>query len=130
MAKIIMNDDAVHPVIGTILMIAITVIICVAIAGFIISIINFNAPSYNATITVHEITTINDKTGIIDTDGNGYYWMYSRYDFNPFIINRTYLIEYTIINGERHVQNKHDIITEEVPPEAFKCRLDPTGVCK
>jgi flagellin-like protein len=130
------NEEAYHgrnggisPVIGVILMIAITVIIAGVIAAVVFSMSGIFYYKYDATITVKEVITLEGINGVIDTEGNGYYWN----GMTPFEPNKTYTIEYYVQEGNRYIFTRN-ILDEsdykETLLNAFKCKTDATGVCK
>jgi flagellin-like protein len=120
------NDEALNPVIGVIIMVAITVILAAVIAMFVFNTNPFTK-SYPETITVKEITQVKGKEGVIDTNGNGYYW--TGFSKNPFIVGNTYQIQYTVLDNERYIQ-KYEALVKVADTEPFVCRINATGVCK
>jgi flagellin-like protein len=125
-------SSSINPVIGVILMVAITVILATVIAIFVFGMSGgLTSPKYTATITVKEVINIGDGIGVIDTDGNGYYWSAG---FLPLVeLNKKYIIEYYVQEGKRYIY-KQNILDEsdynETVLNAFKCKTDAIGVCK
>jgi hypothetical protein len=135
-----MEDDKwAYPVIGFILMIAITVVIAAVIGTLMFEVTGVYATTYTTIITVKEIVISPCGIGIIDTDNEGYYWRPNQFywrpnqfDSTPFIVNGTYLIGYSVYEGDRFIRYKQILETPEDPilSERFKCKPDATGVCK
>jgi flagellin-like protein len=94
----IRNDDGIQPVIGVIVMIAITVILAAVIAAFLFGLsenIDNNMPKFNTTITIKEIKITSwVEVGVIDTNGKGYF-IRSHIDAAPSS-GQTYNITYYV----------------------------------
>jgi flagellin-like protein len=136
------NDDGINPVIGVVIMVAITVILAAVIGAFVFGLSGNIGTVYTKTVTVQELTTISGlkigsgepTQGIIDTDGNGYVYM-----INPLapitdpVINGTYLIRY-YIDKESKTRVLTKIESSNTFPitdiSRYKCVLGSDGVCK
>jgi len=123
--EIMKNDEggSVSLIIGVILMSATIVLLSAVIAAVIAAVLVL--PTYNATITVKEIT----QDGIMDASGNNYSIKYPGYDLDPFVVNRTYQIEYTNASGEKQIQRKH-FLQDAGSMDIFNCIPNSTGPCK
>lgn len=119
----------ISPVIGVILMVAITVILAAVIAAFVFGLSGSFEPRYNTTITVKEVINFERNMGVIDTDGNGYYMQWR----TPPELTKTYTIEYYVKDGKRYMITYKSVGVSgfnETVLDAFNCKPDSTGVCK
>lgn len=123
---IIKNDNKrISPVIGIILMIAITVILASIIAAFVYGAGNILALNHKDTITVQKTMLLTDDYGVIDTYGRGFHF----YPSSMFKDNETYYIIYHIrSNGERYISSAVSI-NQDTELYKFKC-VNINGVCK
>ena len=122
----------INPVIGVILMVAITVILAAVIAAFVFGLSGSFEPRYNTTITVKEVINFERNMGVIDTDGNGYYLVNMQWRTPPEL-TKTYTIEYYVKDGKRYMTAYKPLSVSgfnETVIDAFNCKPDTTGVCK
>jgi flagellin-like protein len=138
------NDDGINPVIGVVIMVAITVILAAVIAAFVFGTVGYVGTSkFDKTITVSEITETHAalgnglskiQNGVIDTDGNGYIinpvqWGQS---ISP-VVNGTYNISYYIdpTSTTRVIVGMESISIPQDPSLAqYQCLIGSDGVCK
>lgn len=122
------NDNAgVSPVIGVILMVAITVILASVIAAFVFGMshgVIDGGKYFESTITVKEVVTLEDSYGIIDTNGLGYKYR----TLSSFEVNKSYKITYYVSDGKRYISN---VVSNDYYKKlgAFNC-IQSDGVCK
>jgi len=138
------NDDGINPVIGVVIMVAITIILAAVVAMAVFGLVgDLNAPKFDKTITVDKITETHAalgngfskiQNGVIDTDGNGYIispfqW---RQPISP-VVNGTYNISYYIdsTSTTRVIVKMESISIPQDPSLAqYQCILGADGVCK
>jgi flagellin-like protein len=115
---------SIHPVVGVILMVTITVILGAVIAAFVFGMsgnIKTVDPQFTKTITIKESGT----NGVIDTDGNGYRIVV--YLNTQMLPGNTYDIIYSVRSdsGERVLISA--VLNDSINP--YKCVVI-NGVCQ